>query len=362
MNTLLLLAIAFMTLALLASNFLLHLFGIQGTSFQYIFLYHKLISAHQHELTSFWCRTDYLPHEDFQAHFLQEQKWTQRAGYNWTQSKEGFFSKEALDQIQDTVPSRRTDALLFVGIFCRKEDLIARTLIRQTSMLLAPPGVVVKFVICHGETSGFQPSLWAEMQQHQDLYLIDCVENMNEGKSLQYFVTVRRDFPGFSYYSKADTDTYILFHNVARALDASPRCLFYGGLSRGAKHRIPNYISGSFYILSCDLVMKLEGCGQACPIIKSDEDVIMGEHLWTLVGEEIQYGDFGANRTVYYDLQSRDTKIEPRHILLHPLKAPEDWWRVHTIRAKHITAKEVREAEGEHFWDGPYTTIRHTCQ
>jgi hypothetical protein len=302
-----------------------------------------------------------LAHYSQERHHLQKRQWIQRAGYNWTQSTEVSFAKEALYQIQDTVPSTRTDALLFVGIFCRKEDWIARTLIRQTSMSLAPPGVVVKFVICHQESSGFDPFIWAEMQQHQDLYLIDCVENMNEGKSFEYFRTVRRDFPDFSYYSKADTDTYILFHNVARALDDSPRCLFYGGLSNGAIHRIPNFISGSFYILSCDLVMKLEGCGQACAVIEGAEDVIMGEHLWTLVGEELQYGDFGGGRTVYYDRQSRDTTIEPRHILLHPLKTPQEWWHGHTTKVKQITAKEVRGAEREYFWDGPYTTIRHAC-
>jgi hypothetical protein len=60
------------------------------------------------------------------------------------------------------------------------------------------------------------------------------------------------------------------------------------------------------------------------PDHENHEDIVMGEHLWTLVGDNIQYGDFGGGRTVYYDRKSRDTQIEPRHILLHPLKTPEE--------------------------------------
>ena len=301
-------------------------------------------------------------YKGLQSHLLQEQQWAWRAGYNWTQSQEGYFSKEALDQIQHNVPSTRGDEFLFVGILCRKEDLIARTLIRQTSMSLVPPGIVVKFVVCHLKSSGLEPSLWVEMQRHQDLYLIDCVENMDDGKSLQYFTNVRKDFPGFSYYSKADTDTYVLFHSVALALDISPRCLFYGGLSNWPINHLPNYMSGSFYTLSCDLLLKLEICGEACAATNGPEDIVMARHLWTLVGDKIQYGDFGRNHSLYYDRQDRGTKVEPRHVLLHPLKTPQEWWRVHIAMVNQITATEVDRAKEEHYWDGPYTSIRHSCQ
>jgi hypothetical protein len=203
------------------------------------------------------------------------------------------------------------------------------------------------------------------MQQTQDLYLIDCVENMDEGKSVQYFTNVRKDFPGFSYYSKADTDTYVLFHNLALALDTSPRCLFYGGFCNGVVHRqiyLPNFVSGSFYTISSDLVLKLEGCGQACALIKGPEDVIMAQHLWTLVGEKIQYGDFGKNHSLSVNRQDENAKIEPRYVLLHPLKAPQDWWHVHTAIVNKITPREIERAQETYFWDGPHTTIRHSCQ
>lgn len=340
-----------------------------GYVFSITFFKHVLISAHQYDRI-LMAGEGQPPqeilsiHHSQERHHLQRSQWTQRPGYRWTQSNEVSLSKEVLDQIQATVPSNRTDDLLFVGVFCRKEDWIARTLIRQTSMSLAPPGVVVKFVVCHQENSGFDPSIWAEMRQHQDLYLIDCVENMNEGKSFGYFTTVRRDFPGFSYYSKADTDTYILFHDVARALDVSPRCLFYGGLSNGDRWpvgHLSNYMSGSFYILSSDLLLKLEGCHQACAVTDGPEDVMIAGHLWRLVGEEIQYGDFGSNHSLYYDRQAKDTEILPRHVLLHPLKTPQEWWHVHKAMIIQINAKEVERAEREYFWDGPYTTIRLAC-
>ncbi len=301
-------------------------------------------------------------HDDRHVYHVEKRQWTPQQGYDWTQAQEGSFSKEALDRIQKGAPSYREDKLLFVGIFCRQEDWVPRTLIRQTTISLVPPGVVVKFVVCRQKTVGLDPFLWAEMQQHQDLYLLDCVENMNEGKSFQYFTSVRQDFPEFAYYAKTDTDTYVLFHSVALALDARPRCLFYGGLSNDPINHLPNFISGSFYTLSHDLLLMLEGCGKACESNNGFEDVIMAEHLWTLVGGDIQYGDFGSNHSLYYDRQARDTPIMPRHVLLHPMKAPDEWWRVHKAMTYLMTAKEVEEAEREYFWDGPYTTNGNVCE
>lgn len=74
----------------------------------------------------------------------------------------------------------------------------------------------------------------------------------------------------------------------------------------------------------------------------------------------MQYGDFSSNHTVYYDRQAQDTPIKPRHVLLHPLKAPQEWWHAHQTMIQHITAKEVQEAEREYFWDGRYTTTTST--
>lgn len=296
------------------------------------------------------------------AYYVKKRQRAFRPGYNWTKAQEGSFLKETFDRIQTGVPSNREGTLLFVGIFCRREDWISRTLIRQTTISLVPPGVEVKFVVCLQKAAGLDPFLWAEMQQQQDLYLLDCKENMDEGKSFQYFTSVRQDFPDFAYYAKTDTDTYVLFHSIALALDASPRCLFYGGLSNGPINHLPNFISGSFYTLSHDLLLMLEGCGKACENNNGFEDVIMAEHLWTLVGGDIQYGDFGSNHSLYYDRQAKDTQVVPRHVLLHPLKAPEEWWRVHQAMISQVTAKDVELAEQEYFWDGPHTTIRNLCQ
>ena len=58
------------------------------------------------------------------------------------------------------------------------------------------------------------------------------------------------------------------------------------------------------------------------PVLHGPEDIMIAEHLWTVVGEDIQYGDFGSNHSLFYDPQAEDTQIAPRHVLLHPLKAP----------------------------------------
>jgi hypothetical protein len=47
-------------------------------------------------MTSIHGGKGHLIHDGLRPHHLQERQWTQRAGYNWTQSKEGFFSKAAI--------------------------------------------------------------------------------------------------------------------------------------------------------------------------------------------------------------------------------------------------------------------------
>jgi hypothetical protein len=251
------------------------------------------------------------------------------------------------------------ESLIFVGIFCRKEDYVARTIIRQTIMLMAPAAAVtVRFVICRQEAAGLDPFLWAEVQEHQDLYLLDCTENMNDGKSFQYFASVRHDFPGYHYYSKADTDTYILFHNLATAFDVAPRCAFYAGRQNDPVDGLPNFVSGSFYALSHDLLPILEACEPTCADKIGPEDVNIGTHFNRSIPERIQYGDLGPNHSILYDRQPRNTTIKPWVVLLHPLKEPQEWLGVHQEVLEHLTVGAMVQAQKERsWWDGPYTKI-----
>ena len=55
--------------------------------------------------------------------------------------------------------------LLYIGIFCRKEDLAARLLIRETMMQAVPRGVTIHFIVCHPSSQEMDPVMWAELRQ-----------------------------------------------------------------------------------------------------------------------------------------------------------------------------------------------------
>jgi hypothetical protein len=145
-----------------------------------------------------------------------------------------------------------TKRLLFVGIFCRAEDITRRNLIRRTSKLLAPASLVdVRFVICDRDALDGRPdpALWSEMQLFDDIFLLDCVENMDQGKSYDYWTTVRKQHPQYLYYMKGDSDSYILYHNIALSLLQAPRRNLYMGHPVCYQGK-PVYMAGMGYILS----------------------------------------------------------------------------------------------------------------
>jgi len=114
-------------------------------------------------------------------------------------------------------------ALLLVGVFCRDSDREVRERRRQTDNALAHPGIAIKFVVCNNNQSTADEALQQENETYNDIMLLPCMENTDGGKSFDYFHAVRQHFPGYTFYAKADTDTYILYHNVLLALSLAPR-------------------------------------------------------------------------------------------------------------------------------------------
>lgn len=221
-----------------------------------------------------------------------------------------------------------------------------RTIIRQTSAKLAPPAVAIRFAICVPLQSPPDVLLWAELQREHDLFLMNCVENMDEGKSIHFFKHVRRQYPGFLYYAKADTDSYILYHNLALALVKAPRTHFYAGRSNfGLNSKTIHNMSGSLYILSRDLVKALEACKEECKDLSGYEDLRTGIILQNLAGSQIRLGDLGRNHSILYNhWDPADSAIHPWLVLVHPVKDGTFWWNLHTLFLKSITVEVVRQA------------------
>lgn len=237
---------------------------------------------------------------------------------------------------------------------------------RHTSNLLAPPGVTLRFIICQSQSPSvsFDPILGAETQLHNDIVLLDCTENMDEGKSLQFFQVVRQAFPSFHFYAKTDLDSYNLYFNVAYALDKAPKC----GLYMGQRYYYEgvHYNVGHMYILSNDLVARLEGCGEKCADVMDFEDRSIGKFLDRLVGKDtLQWADWGPQHVVYgadgtlLGHAKRNAPLvkelfTPWLVLVHGIKS-HNWMEGHSYVRGIITVETIRAAKHENFVDGEMT-------
>lgn len=180
---------------------------------------------------------------------------------------------------------------------------------------------------------------------------------MNGGKTYHFFTTIRRAYPGYRFYAKADTDSYLLLPALATALDQVPSSSgFYGGRCNGVEQGL-TYMSGSFYTLSAQLVAMLEGCGDVCSQLSTQgpEDMQTASMLVHLVRNGLNLGDLGPRHSLLYDRDPEETEINAEILYVHGLKTWETWWRAHQQFVRHVNRTSLRIAKAVDYWNGPYS-------
>eukprot|EP00929_Paragymnodinium_shiwhaense_P014846 TRINITY_DN122810_c0_g1_i1.p1 TRINITY_DN122810_c0_g1~~TRINITY_DN122810_c0_g1_i1.p1 ORF type:complete len:416 (-),score=48.56 TRINITY_DN122810_c0_g1_i1:163-1410(-) len=129
------------------------------------------------------------------------------------------WESAAVTESPDTVASIRnldTNFAAVFGVFCMAADVTVRSIIRDTWMrnsqvctILSPPKpeclVHAGFILGKGKG---EPS----DDVHDDIIVLHTQENMDEGKSYQYFYEVSRRFGWATHIVKLDTDTYPFLH------------------------------------------------------------------------------------------------------------------------------------------------------
>lgn len=158
---------------------------------------------------------------------------------------------------------------------------------------------MVCFVVCAHNTGSVSSSLVGEVARHGDMVVMDCMENMNDGKTHRWFQYAHEHFGGYRAVLKADDDTFIHLPNLARELAAKvvPRAPAYYGRQLSDEHR---FMVGMLYGFTQDLLALIGGrMRRGLARTRGHEDQVSAMWLkdlrYTLVSSQATFIDHPAS-------------------------------------------------------------------
>uniref|UniRef100_A0A0E0DUJ1 Hexosyltransferase n=1 Tax=Oryza meridionalis TaxID=40149 RepID=A0A0E0DUJ1_9ORYZ len=242
------------------------------------------------------------------------------------------------------------DVRVLIGIQTLPSKYERRNLLRTIYSLQAREqpslagSVDVRFVFCNVTSPVDAVLVSLEAIRHGDIIVLDCAENMDNGKTYTFFSTAARAFnaSGYDYVMKADDDTYLRLAALVESLRGAARRDAYYGLQmpcdRENFYPFPPFMSGMGYALSWDLVQWVATAEE------SRRDHVGPEDMWT--GRWLNLAGKAKNR---YDMSPRmynyrgasppscfRRDFAPDTIAVHMLKDAARW--AETLRYFNATA------------------------
>ena len=197
--------------------------------------------------------------------------------------------------------TRAAEFSLLVGVLTVPGRRERRDILR-TAYALQPAApaarVDVRFVFC-SVTDPVEAALVAvEARRHGDVLVLDCAENMNDGKTHAYLSSVPRLFASapYDYVMKTDDDTYLRVAALVAELRPRPRDDVYLGYGFPVGDDPMPFMHGMGYVVSWDVARWVS----ANDDILRHNDTHGPEDL--LVGKWLNIGGRGRNR---YGLKPR---------------------------------------------------------
>ncbi|KAK3138075.1 hypothetical protein QOZ80_5AG0364110 [Eleusine coracana subsp. coracana] len=236
------------------------------------------------------------------------------------------------------------DVRILIGIQTLPSKHARRNLLRTVYALQVQDhpslsrSVDVRFVFCNVTNPDDAVLVALEMIRYGDIIVLDCAENMDNGKTYTFFSTVARAFnttttkkSRYDYVMKADDDTYLRLPALASSLRGASRIDAYYGLQMPCDtenfYPFPPFMSGMGYALSWDLV------AWVATSELSRRDRVGPEDMWTgrwlnLAGKGKHRYDM-APRMYNYKGESPDSCFRhgfvPDTVAVHMLKDDARW-------------------------------------
>ncbi|CAN6204531.1 unnamed protein product [Urochloa humidicola] len=232
---------------------------------------------------------------------------------------------------------------LLVGILTMPSRRERRDIVRMAYALQPPPAafaarVDVRFVFCNVTDPVDAALVAVEARRHGDIVVLDCGENMNDGKTYAYLSAVPRLFAStpYDYVMKTDDDTYLRVAELAGELRGKPRSDVYLGYGYAMGGQPMPFMHGMGYVVSWDVAEWLGGAGAAEILARNDthgpEDLMVGKWL-NLAGKGRNRYDLKPRM---YDLNWDMDNFRPDTVAVHMLKDNHRW--AATFRYFNVTA------------------------
>jgi Galactosyltransferase len=194
---------------------------------------------------------------------------------------------------------------LLLGILTLPELYERRHLLRDIFALQTYDQTVaqidIRYVFCNLTDDVQKMFVALEVLRYDDIIILNCKENMNEGKTYSFLSSVPELYgeqQPYDFVMKADDDSYIILDKLVESLRDKPREDMYYGLKIPCDTEnffpFPPFMEGMGYVLSWDLIQWIA----TADLPRSDN--IGLEDMWT--GRWFNMAGKAKNRCVTVDL------------------------------------------------------------